>query len=142
MLRAFEAYLDDLSNWYIRRTRRRFWNSDQTALATLWTGLVQALRVIAPVTPFLAEHLWQILVVGHCPDAPASVFLAGWPADADLDDRLLTEVAAVRQVVELGRRARASSQLRLRQPLRRLVVEGVDGIDGYLDRDRRRAPGQ
>ena len=48
---------------HIRR-RRRFWNGDQTALATLWTGLVQALRVIAPVTPFLAEHLWQILVVG------------------------------------------------------------------------------
>jgi isoleucyl-tRNA synthetase len=78
------------------------------------------------------EHLWQILVVGNNPDAPASVFLAGWPAAADLDDQLLTEVAAVRQVVDLGRRARASSRLRLRQPLRRLVVEGVDGIDGYL----------
>jgi isoleucyl-tRNA synthetase len=132
VLRAFEAYLDDLSNWYIRRTRRRFWNGDQTALATLWTGLVQALRVIAPVTPFLAEHLWQILVVGTDPDAPRSVFLAGWPAAAGLDDQLLTEVAAVRQVVELGRRARASSRLRLRQPLRRLVVEGVDGVDDYL----------
>ncbi len=138
VLRAFEAYLDDLSNWYIRRTRRRFWNGDQAALATLWTGLVQALRVIAPVTPFLAEHLWQILVVGSYPGAPASVFLAGWPAAADLDDQLLSEVAAVRQVVELGRRARASSRLRLRQPLRRLVVEGVggvegvEGIDGYL----------
>ena len=128
VLRAFGAYLDDLSNWYIRRTRRRFWNGDQTALATLWSGLVQALRVIAPVTPFLAEHLWQILVVGSYPDAPASVFLAGWPAAADLDDQLLTEVAAVRQVVDLGRRARASSRLRLRH----LVVEGVAGIDGYL----------
>ena len=132
VLRAFEAYLDDLSTWYIRRSRRRFWNGDETALATLWSGLVQALRVVAPVTPFLAEHLWQILVVGACPGAPASVFLAGWPAAADVDDRLLADVAAVRQVVDLGRRARASSRLRLRQPLRRLVVEGAEGIDPYL----------
>jgi isoleucyl-tRNA synthetase len=130
VLRAFDGYLDDLSNWYIRRTRRRFWNGDQTALATLWSGLVQALRVVAPVTPFLAEHLWQVLVVGGYPDAPASVFLAGWPEVGDIDDQLLAEVAAVRQVVDLGRRARASARLRLRQPLRRLVVEGVDGIDG------------
>jgi isoleucyl-tRNA synthetase len=132
VLRAFEAYLDDLSNWYIRRSRRRFWNSDEAALATLWSGLVRAVRVIAPITPFLAEHLWQNLVVGVVPDAPASVFLAGWPEAGGLDDRLLAEVAAVRQVVDLGRRARASSRLRLRQPLRRLVVEGADGIEGYL----------
>jgi len=64
--------------------------------------------------------------------APASVFLAGWPQAADIDDQLLADVAAVRQVVDLGRRARASSRLRLRQPLRRLVVEGARGIDGHL----------
>jgi len=132
VLRAFESYLDDLSNWYIRRSRRRFWNSDAAALRTLWTGLVQSLRVIAPVAPFLAEHLWQILVVDACPGAPESVFLAGWPAAGQIDDRLLADVAAVRQVVDLGRRARASSKLRLRQPLRKLAVEGVDGIDRYL----------
>ena len=60
--RAFDAYVDDLSNWYIRRSRRRFWDGDETALRTLWFGLVQGLRVIAPVMPFLAEHLWQALV--------------------------------------------------------------------------------
>jgi isoleucyl-tRNA synthetase len=132
VLRAFESYLDDLSNWYIRRSRRRFWNSDAAALATLWSGLVQALRVIAPVTPFLAEHLWQLLVVSVCPAAPESIFLAGWPQAGQVDDQLLADVAAVRQVVELGRRARAAARLRLRQPLRKLVVEGVDGIDRYL----------
>jgi isoleucyl-tRNA synthetase len=132
VLRAFESYLDDLSNWYIRRSRRRFWNSDAAALRTLWTGLVQALRVIAPVTPFLAEHLWQNLVVSVCPDAPESVFLAGWPQAGQADGALLAAVASVRQIVDLGRRARASSKLRLRQPLRRLVIEGVAGIDGYL----------
>ena len=132
VLRAFESYLDDLSTWYIRRSRRRFWNSDEAALRTLWTGLVQAVRVIAPVTPFLSEHLWQLLVVSVCPQAPESVFLAGWPEAGQIDDRLLADVSAVRQVVDLGRRARAAAKLRLRQPLRQLVVEGVDGIDSYL----------
>ncbi len=133
VLRAFEAYLDDLSNWYIRRSRRRFWDGDQAALDTLWSALVQAVRVIAPITPFLAEHLWQVLVVAVQPGAPASVFLAGWPEAADVDDQLLADVAAVRQVVDLGRRARATARLRLRQPLRRLVVEGAQGIEGHLD---------
>ncbi|HEX9033842.1 MAG TPA: class I tRNA ligase family protein, partial [Streptosporangiaceae bacterium] len=132
VLRAFESYLDDLSNWYIRRSRRRFWNSDEAALRTLWTGLVQAVRVIAPVLPFLAEHLWQSLVVSVCPDAPESVFLAGWPQAREIDDRVVSGVAAVRQVVDLGRRARAQSRLKLRQPLRALVVEGVTGIEPYL----------
>ncbi|MHB1594090.1 MAG: isoleucine--tRNA ligase [Streptosporangiaceae bacterium] len=132
VLRAFESYLDDLSNWYIRRSRRRFWNSDPAALRTLWTSLVQALRVIAPVTPFLTEHLWRFLVVGPCPEAPESVFLAGWPQPGPIDERLLADVAAVRQVVDLGRRARAGSRLKLRQPLRALIVEGAPGIEAYL----------
>lgn len=132
VLRAFEAYLDDLSNWYIRRSRRRFWNSDAAALRALWSALVQAVRVIAPVTPFLAERLWQVLVTAVCPDAAASVFLAGWPAADEADGRLLADVAAVRRVVDLGRRARASARLRVRQPLRRLVVDGVRDIDRYL----------
>ena len=81
VIRAFEAYVDDVSNWYIRRSRRRFWDGDETALRVLWHALVQALRAIAPVLPFLAEHLWQILVREPCPDAPASVHLAGWPVE-------------------------------------------------------------
>jgi isoleucyl-tRNA synthetase len=132
VLRAFESYLDDLSNWYIRRSRRRFWNSDEAALRTLWTSLVQAIRVISPVLPFLAEQLWQTLVVGPCPQAPESVFLAGWPQAGQIDDELVANVAAVRQVIELGRRARAQAKLALRQPLRTLVVEGAGGIEGYL----------
>ena len=64
VIRAFEAFVDDLSNWYIRRSRRRFWDGDEAALRTLWFALVQALRVVAPVMPFLAEHLWQSLVRG------------------------------------------------------------------------------
>ncbi|MEN3343142.1 MAG: isoleucyl-tRNA synthetase, partial [Actinomycetota bacterium] len=117
---AFEAYADDLSNWYIRRSRRRFWNDDGAALQALWESLTQALRVVAPVMPFLAEYLWRRLV-----SADESVFLAGWPQEPEVDEALLAEVAAVRRVVELGRRARDESRLKLRQPLRRLVVEGV-----------------
>ena len=132
VLRAFESYLDDLSNWYIRRSRRRFWNSDEAALRTLWTGLVQSIRVLAPVTPFLAEHMWQSLVVAVCPDAPESIFLAGWPEAGTIDDELVAGVAAVRKVVDLGRRARANAKLKTRQPLRMLVVEGAEGIEGHL----------
>ena len=95
VIRAFDAYLDDLSNWYIRRSRRRFWNSDEAALRTLWTALVQAVRVLAPITPFLAEHMWQLLVTGpppprkvrsRCswpdgrrPRAPTTTWSPAWP---------------------------------------------------------------
>src|SRR5205085_12246236 len=73
---AFGRFVDDLSNWYIRRSRRRFWSGDRAALQTLWHALVEAVRVVGPIMPFLAEHLWRVL---RAEDAPASVFLAGWP---------------------------------------------------------------
>lgn len=133
VLRSFESFMDDLSNWYIRRSRRRFWDGDDAALRSLWTSLVQALRVISPVLPFQAEHLWQRLVVPASADAPRSVFLAGWPEPMPADERLLSETAAVRKVVDLGRRARKQAQLRLRQPLRLLQVDGAGPVDGHLD---------
>jgi isoleucyl-tRNA synthetase len=121
VLRAFEAFIDDLSNWYIRRSRRRFYSFDEAAFRTLWTALVQALRVIAPLLPFLADHLWENL------GGRDSIHLAGWPhARAELrDEQLLRETAAVREVVQLGRRVRAQSGFHLRQPLRRLYVRGA-----------------
>jgi isoleucyl-tRNA synthetase len=126
VLRAFEDYVDDLSNWYVRRSRRRFWNGDGAALRTLWSALVDALRVVAPVMPFLTEHLWDHLVATPLPDAPRSIFLAGWPDLHPADDDLLADGSAVRRVVELGRQARATAKLKTRQPLPRLVVEGAD----------------
>jgi isoleucyl-tRNA synthetase len=124
---AFERYVEDLSNWYIRRSRRRFWDGEPEALDTLWWSLVQALRVVAPVMPFLADHLWRRLVL----DGPDSVHLAGWPEGAEADEALLEEMGAVRRVVELGRQARAQSGLKLRQPLRRLVVQGAEAAEGH-----------
>src|SRR5204862_1056794 len=124
---VFEAFVDDLSNWYIRRSRPRFWNGDPDALATLWWSLVEALRVVSPAMPFLADHLWRTLVL----DGPDSVHLAGWPEVAEPDGALLEEIAEVRRVVELGRQARALSGIKLRQPLRRLVVQGADGVSSH-----------
>jgi isoleucyl-tRNA synthetase len=120
VIAAFESYTDDLSNWYIRRSRRRFWDDDPAALHALHDSLSQALIVIAPVMPFLSEYMWRRLV-----SPTGSVHLAPWPEPSGLDEELLAEVADVRRVVELGRRARDESRLKLRQPLRRLVVEGA-----------------
>jgi len=123
-MRAYEAYADELSNWYIRRSRRRFWEGgDEAAFQTLWYALLQTLRVMAPILPFVTDHLWRNLVL----DGPASVHLAGWPEVAEPDRELIDEIAEVRRVVALAHQARASAGLKLRQPLRRLVVEGVDG---------------
>jgi len=131
VLRAFDAYVDDLSNWYVRRSRRRFWAGEEAALRTLWVAVVHSLRLVSPVMPFLAEHLWQNLVVGTCDDAPRSVFLAGWPELPLPQQDLLDDVSAMRQVVDLGRQARQAASLRIRQPLAHLVVEGADRADGY-----------
>jgi isoleucyl-tRNA synthetase len=124
---AFEAFVDDLSNWYIRRSRRRFWDGDVAALETLWWSLAQALRAVAPVLPFLADHLWRALI----PEGPESVHLAGWPDEAPADGKLLEEMAEVRRVVELGRQARSQSGIKLRQPLRRLVVQGAAAAEPH-----------
>jgi isoleucyl-tRNA synthetase len=127
----FESFVDDVSNWYIRRSRKRFYSFDEAAFQTLWWALVQALRAFAPIMPFLADHLWQVLVSGPCEDATESVFLAGWPEAGAQDEALLAEVAEVRRVVELGRQARAGSGLKLRQPLRRLIVHGASLSDEH-----------
>jgi isoleucyl-tRNA synthetase len=131
VVESFEAFVDDLSNWYIRRSRRRFWDGDPTALRVLWDALTVSLRVIAPVMPFVAEHLWRDLVVDG-----ESVFLATWPEPGELDEELLAEVAALRRVVDLGRRARDASGLKGRQPLRRLVVQGADVARSHADEIR------
>jgi isoleucyl-tRNA synthetase len=135
VIRAFDEFVEDLSNWYIRRSRRRFWDGDRAALSTLWFAIVQSLRVVAPVLPFLTEHLWQKLARG-AEGAPVSVHLAGWPEPAGADAGLLAEVAEVRGVVRLGHQARATSQLKLRQPLRRLVVDGSPLAEAHADEIR------
>ena len=106
VVRAFEAFVEDLSNWYIRRSRRRFWDGDAVAFATLWYALVQGLRVVAPLMPFLTDHLWRTLaapVRGRARRRSTSPAGRGRPSRMTA---LLAEVAELRRVVELGRQAR------------------------------------
>ncbi|HEU4674350.1 MAG TPA: DUF5915 domain-containing protein, partial [Motilibacteraceae bacterium] len=118
------TFVDDLSNWYVRRSRRRFWDGDRAALATLHECLLLLTQVMAPLTPFVTERVWQDLVVPVTPGAPDSVHLSDWP-QADLalvDDALSGRMALVRRLVELGRAARAESKVRTRQPLAAALV--------------------
>ena len=129
VIELYEAYADDLSNWYIRRSRSRFWDGEEAALRTLWYALVQTLRVLAPVMPFLTDHLWRNLVS----DGPESVHLAPWPEVTEPDRALLDEMSDVRRVVTLAHQARSASGLKLRQPLHKLVVEGASGARAHAD---------
>jgi isoleucyl-tRNA synthetase len=128
-VRACERFFDDLSNWYVRSSRPRFWAGDQTAFAVLHHALERVARVIAPTMPFLAEELWEGLIVDPLGDAaPDSVHLAGFPeVDAELlDEELLAAMADARAVVELGHQARAEAKQRLRQPFASAVIACAD----------------
>jgi isoleucyl-tRNA synthetase len=124
--RLLSAFVDDLSNWYVRRARRRFWQGDPAALATLHETVETVTRLMAPLTPFITERVWQDLVVPVAPEAPSSVHLATYPeADASLiDPELSQRMALVRRLVELGRATRAESGVKTRQPLSRALVSG------------------
>ncbi|WP_436756916.1 isoleucine--tRNA ligase [Streptosporangium sp. V21-05] len=119
--RRLAEFLDDLSNWYVRRSRRRFWTGDPAAFATLYECLETVTRLMAPVVPFTTDYVWDVL---RDTSAPSSVHLAGWPeVNGELLDTELSErMALVRRLVELGRSARASSGVKTRQPLGRALV--------------------
>ena len=116
------AYVDVLSNWYVRRSRRRFWAGDPGALATLHECLRLVTLVSAPLTPFITERVWQDLFAAT--GDVASVHLATWPEvdDALVDEDLDARMQLARRIVELGRAARADAKVRTRQPLRRALV--------------------
>jgi isoleucyl-tRNA synthetase len=132
--RLLSAYVDDLSNWYVRRSRRRFWAGDASALATLHECLYVVTLLMAPFTPFITERVWQDLFASTSDELPDSVHLAAWP-DVDgtlVDDTLADQMALVRRLVELGRAARATSSVRTRQPLGRALV-AAPGWDELSD---------
>jgi isoleucyl-tRNA synthetase len=128
------AYVDDLSNWYVRRSRRRFWQGDPAALATLHECLYVVTLLMAPITPFITERVWQDMFASTSSELPASVHLAPWPTvDGTLvDDDLATQVALARRLVELGRAARAEAKVKIRQPLRRALI-GSAAFDRLSD---------
>jgi isoleucyl-tRNA synthetase len=134
--KLLSAFVDDLSNWYVRRSRRRFWQGDKAALRTLHEVVETVTKLMAPLTPFITERVWQDLVVPVTPGAPESVHLSTWP-EADLsaiDPELSKQMVLVRRLVELGRATRAESGVKTRQPLSRSLVaaSGFDTLDREL----------
>jgi len=128
--RSLQEFVEELSNWYVRRSRRRFWRggTDEDKLAayrTLHECLVTTALLLAPLTPFIAEELWQNLVCSVDPAAPESVHLADWPVvRTDLiDEALERDVALVQRIVSLGRAARTSAGIKVRQPLPEVIVQ-------------------
>ena len=122
--RVLAKFIDDLSNWYVRRSRRRFWDGETAALATLHECLVTLTQLLAPMVPFITEHVWQELVKVADLSAAPSVHLTNFPvADTSLINLdLNAQVAMTRRVVELGRSARAESAIKIRQPLQRALI--------------------
>ena len=117
------AFIDDRANWYVRRSRRRFWDGDLAALSTLHESLKTVTLLMAPFTPFITDRVWgDMFAQGE--GEPESVHLAAWPqADLSLVKPGLSDhVSLVRRLVELGRAARAESKVKTRQPLRRALV--------------------
>ncbi|MEX1104081.1 MAG: DUF5915 domain-containing protein, partial [Dehalococcoidia bacterium] len=130
--RAIDAFVDDLSNWYVRRSRRRFWRGvsandedKQSAYHTLYTALVTLSKLLAPFTPFIAEEMYQNLVRSLDPDAPMSVHLVMWPEPdrGRIDESLNAETQLVKRISSLGRAARAKAQIKVRQPVAEVVVK-------------------
>jgi isoleucyl-tRNA synthetase len=122
--KALARFIDDLSNWYVRRSRRRFWDGDVAALGTLHECLVTLTQLLAPMVPFITEHVWQELVKAADPKAADSVHLTDFPVSdpALINLELNAQVAMTRRVVELGRSARAESAIKIRQPLQRALI--------------------
>ena len=123
--RRIQEFVDRLSNWYVRRSRRRFWRSDEgdadklSGYVTLHTCLVTVAKLMAPLAPFVSEEIYQNLVCSVDPDAPDSVHLAAFPvADASLvDEGLMEATRLAMRISSMGRAARSKSGLKVRQPL-------------------------
>ena len=122
--RPVEKFVDQLSNWYLRRSRRRFWKTESdsdkaAAYATLYEALRTLAYLLAPTMPFMADHMYQNLVRKANPEAPASVHLAEWPTydAAMIDEKLNREMNTVMKLASLGHAARNSQNLKVRQPL-------------------------
>ena len=137
---AIEDFVDELSNWYVRRGRERFWGKGmagdkEAAFATLYHVLVTLSKVIAPFVPFMAEEIYQNLVVNNVPGAPESVHLCDFPAcdTARVDQDMEQQMDALLAVVQLGRACRNAANMKVRQPAAALYVKGASFDSAYSD---------
>ncbi|MCK5329273.1 MAG: class I tRNA ligase family protein, partial [Candidatus Latescibacteria bacterium] len=141
VVKAVEAFLEDLSNWYIRRSRRRFWRSESdsdkaAAYSTLYETLVTLVQVIAPIMPFFSEEIYRNLTLSD-PSTPESVHLCDYPEPNEtlLDEVLMEDMASVIRIVSLGRAARKNAGLKVRQPLSEIrVVPKAPEEPGRIER--------
>jgi len=138
--RELAAFADDLSNWYVRRGRERYWGKEMTAdkeaaYMTLYTVLETMARLTAPFTPFMAEQMYQNLVRTCDKAAPESVHLCDYPVcdESCIDEELERDMEAVYRIVVLGRAARAQSNIKNRQPLKKLYVQGIEKLPEMYD---------
>jgi len=143
--RPIEVFVEHLSTWYLRRSRRRFWKSEsdsdkQAAYTTLYTALITVAKLLAPAMPFLAEELYQNLVCSVDVNAPESVHLSLWPEydKAFIDDTLNHEMVTVMKLVSLGHAARNKADRKVRQPLAEAAfsvgnIEERDAVEAYTE---------
>ncbi len=128
--RRIEGFVDELSNWYVRRSRRRFWKSGSdadklAAYTTLYECLVALSKLLAPFIPFLAEELYQNLVQSVFPEAPESVHLTDFPVadETKIDRQLMADTQLAMKISSLGRAARSQAGIKVRQPLAKVIVK-------------------
>ncbi|MFQ5631277.1 MAG: class I tRNA ligase family protein, partial [bacterium] len=129
VVQAFKSYIEDLSNWYVRLNRRRFWKSGDSrdkkaAYWCLYNALRVATQALAPVIPFMAEEIWQQAIRPFDPWAPVSIHLSDWPEPLPChdDETLLEQTDLIRKTITLILRTRNQEQLRVRQPLANLYI--------------------
>ena len=137
--RALQDFVDEMSNWYVRRNRERFWAGEVTddktaAYMTLYTALTTIAKAAAPIVPFMAEEIYRNLVVGHVPGAPESVHLCAYPVSDSsfVDASLEADMDNVLEIVTLGRAARNNAERKNRQPLAEMFVQSQRKLaEGY-----------
>jgi isoleucyl-tRNA synthetase len=127
--RAIAAFVEDLSNWYVRRSRPRFWAGDQAAFDTLRTCLVTVAQLLAPFTPFVADEIYEGL-----DGSEPSVHLTDWPVAGERDEALEAAMATARETARLGHSARKQSKMNLRQPLRAAVIVAAGAERAAIER--------
>jgi isoleucyl-tRNA synthetase len=134
LTRHIALLLDDLSNWFVRRSRRRFWKSEddgdkQNAYATLHYVLVRTAQIMAPWTPFITDKLWRELTKGM--NVPKSVHLSDWPEPGKVSRKLINEMNQVRETITVGLAQRAEAKVKVRQPLASVTVSDLPKV--YAD---------
>jgi len=130
-----EAFVSDLSNWYVRRSRARFWRSDDEkdknqAYDTLYSVLMDTVKVLAPMMPFLSEAMYQNL---KSDEMPQSVHLESWPQVGEVDKEVLAQMQKLRDLVELGLNLREQAGIKVRQPLASFMVKQTEMDPGLLE---------